>query len=80
VARATNATTAPIGTEDEIPEVEQYMHDHPDPIAAPPGCNLVPGENVWMLHLWNVDGHENPNGLFSTANPEVTACVGACRS
>lgn len=78
-ARATNAIKAKVGTTAEIPELARYLAAHPEPAPPLDFCNLVPGDDIWMLHLWIVPGHPNPTGLFSTFNPRVSTCVGLCR-
>jgi hypothetical protein len=78
-ARSTDAIAAPVGTQAEIPEVDRYLRTHPGPMVLPARCRLVPGDDLWMLHAWVVPGHANPDGLFSTMNPQVRRCVGSCR-
>jgi hypothetical protein len=79
-ARTTDAITAPVGDEAEIPEMNRYLRAHPGPLALPTTCRLVPGDDVWMLHAWVARGHADPDGLFSTVNPQLRHCVGTCRS
>jgi hypothetical protein len=78
-ARATDAIRAPVGTEAENGEMDRYVQTHPVPATAPPYCNFVPADDLWMLHLWLVPGHANPAGEFSTYNPAVDTCVDPCR-
>ena len=79
-ARAEDAIHAPVGTAAEIPEMDRYLAAHPGSVTPRDFCALVPGDDVWMLHLWVSPGHANPNGKFSTLNPTITRCRGRCRS
>jgi hypothetical protein len=78
-ARDLGAIRAPVGTPRENDEIDAYLTAHPEPEQLPRDCAYVPGTDLWMLHLWTVAGHRNPDGLFSTMNPAVSACVSACR-
>jgi hypothetical protein len=43
-------------------------------ITAPKACAggaLLPGRNIWMLHVWDVAGRENRDGLFAPVNPAL---------
>lgn len=79
-ARARGAIRAPVGTQAEIPEMERYTRTHSVSVSPHDFCALVPGDDVWMLHLWVAPGTRNPNGQFSTLNPRVSTCRGACRT
>jgi hypothetical protein len=79
MARATGAVTAPVGTQTEIVPMQRFLASHPEPEDLPPYCHLVPGNNLWMLHVWVVPGHSNPAGMFTTRNQKLRSCVGVCR-
>jgi hypothetical protein len=59
--------------------MDRYARTHPVPDRPPAYCNFVPADDLWMLHLWLVPGHANPDGRFSTYNPAVDRCVDPCR-
>ncbi len=80
-ARDAGAVHAPVGTPEETDDIQRYLTSHPEPAPRPSfTSNLVAGNDLWMLHVWNVAGHPNRWGTFATANPALRRCTGACRS
>lgn len=39
---------------------------------------LLPGRDLWMLHVWIVSGRENPWGMFAPMNPDLCDAVSPC--
>ncbi len=44
--------------------------------CAERGGNLVPLENLWMTHMWNVAGWDSRWGLFSSEHPDLGGRIG----
>jgi hypothetical protein len=40
------------------------------------GGKIVPLENLWMSHMWNVPGWESRWGLFSSEHPDLGGTIG----
>ena len=80
LARAAGFVRRPVGTPEESDDIQRYLDANPDPAPAPTfESNLVAGDELWMLHVWNVAEHPNRLGVFATMNPDLTTCAGACR-
>ena len=52
-----------------------------DESAGPEECEarggrVVPLENLWMTHMWNVPGWESRWGLFSSEHPDLGGVIG----
>ncbi len=41
-------------------------------------ADLISGRDVWMLHVWPVDGFANPSGMFAALNPALCSRVFPC--
>jgi hypothetical protein len=40
------------------------------------GGRVVPLDNLWMTHMWNVPGWESRWGLFSSEHPDLGGAIG----
>ena len=40
------------------------------------GGRLVPLNNLWMMHMWNVAGWDSRWGLFSSEHPDLGGSIG----
>ena len=50
-------------------------------IVAPSACAhglLLPGRNIWMLHVWVVPGMANTDGVFAPVNPALCTAAAPC--